>query len=203
MKKTRSRLRRAAKASETRRECMNFSCVAWNSNGSTDSSTNLHEWNFQSRSNGYCLSTKGTKGHEEQPRPWIRHGAWLGLESWCPWLQLLAASPPLHLTVVIRRIEPEEGPAPLWVTRMTKEQAIEIAQTLAKSEGMRIGDVLNVLYDPIIQLDELWEPTFADSKDRPKQWRIMFDLPDSTMDPGFLRIAVNDQTGRAVIIESL
>ena len=88
---------------------------------------------------------------------------------------------------------------------MTKERAIKIAEIFAKSEGMKIGAVTNVLYDPIVRLDKLWDPAFAESQpqNRPKQWRIVFDLPDTTFDPGNLCVAVNDESGRAVIEEGM
>jgi hypothetical protein len=90
-----------------------------------------------------------------------------------------------------------------WALTMTKEQAIEIAANLARTHGFKIGVVVNVLYDPIIRLDELWEPAFASVSNRPNQWKILFDLPETKIDPGTLSIAVNDQSGRAVIRESM
>jgi len=88
---------------------------------------------------------------------------------------------------------------------MTKEQAIEIASVFAKREGFRIGEVLNVLRDPIVRLHGLWEPAFASvpAPERPKQWRIVFDIPDTPLDPGTLCVAVNDVSGRAVIEEGM
>lgn len=81
---------------------------------------------------------------------------------------------------------------------MTKDQAIEIAAAFAKRQGVSIGEALTVLYDPIIRLDYLWEPAFEaiPAAKRPKQWTILFDIPDTPLDPGTVAIGVNDETGR-------
>jgi hypothetical protein len=83
---------------------------------------------------------------------------------------------------------------------MEQEEAIRLAAKFALEQKIKIGEVMHVRKAETCRAHEIWDDKL---KVGIFHWRIIFDIPDTTLDPGTAAIGVDDETGRVVFLDNL